>query len=104
MDVMRDNIGKVLDRGEKLSELEVKSGWFWLLWVVITCHDNSKNVEDLADSATQFRYHSTKLQKKIWWQNCKVCNYVIKVTIANSLPVKVNSTGSCCGACDCNIR
>ena len=26
IDVMRDNIGKVLDRGEKLSELEVKSG------------------------------------------------------------------------------
>lgn len=26
IDVMRDNIGKVLDRGEKLSELEIKSG------------------------------------------------------------------------------
>lgn len=26
IDVMKDNIGKVLDRGEKLSELESKSG------------------------------------------------------------------------------
>ena len=34
IDVMKDNIGKVLDRGEKLSELESKSGKL-IIWITI---------------------------------------------------------------------
>ena len=29
IDVMQDNIGRVMDRGDRLDELEDKSGW-WL--------------------------------------------------------------------------
>ncbi|XP_065916750.1 vesicle-associated membrane protein 3-like [Dysidea avara] len=72
IDVMKDNIGKVLDRGEKLSELESKS-------------------EDLADSATQFKFHSTRLQKKMWWQNCKLklilCIVIVAVMIIIITPL-----------------
>jgi len=34
IDVMKDNIGKVLDRGEKLSELESKSGKKMKPWLL----------------------------------------------------------------------
>ena len=33
MDVMRDNIGKVLQRGEKLDDLEEKSGMYVHMYV-----------------------------------------------------------------------
>ncbi|KAL5484173.1 hypothetical protein EMCRGX_G020625 [Ephydatia muelleri] len=50
--VMKDNISKVMERGEKLDDLEEKSG-------------------ELADSATRFRHSSRRLQQKLWWQQCK---------------------------------
>jgi vesicle-associated membrane protein 4 len=53
MDVMRDNIGKVLQRGEKLDDLEEKS-------------------DHLVAGATEFRRSSHKMQKQMWWQSCKV--------------------------------
>ena len=77
IDVMKDNIGKVLDRGEKLSELESKSGKNLSHKCVANIINASLHVEDLADSATQFKFHSTRLQKKMWWQNCKVYSGVV---------------------------
>ncbi|XP_057317684.1 vesicle-associated membrane protein 4-like isoform X2 [Hydractinia symbiolongicarpus] len=53
MNVMRTNLGKVLDRGERLEDLEAKS-------------------ESFEMNAFQFKNSSTKLQNRLWWQNCKM--------------------------------
>ncbi|XP_003387304.1 PREDICTED: vesicle-associated membrane protein 4-like [Amphimedon queenslandica] len=50
---MKDNITKVLERGDKLEDLEEKSG-------------------ELAESASQFRVSSRRLERKMWWKNCKL--------------------------------
>lgn len=51
--VMKDNISRVMERGEKLEDLEEKSG-------------------ELADHATHFRHSSRRLQRKAWWQQCRL--------------------------------
>ncbi|EDO44396.1 predicted protein [Nematostella vectensis] len=53
VDVMQTNIAKVLDRGAKLDDLQDKS-------------------ENLDMNAFQFRSGSRKLQRKLWWQNCRL--------------------------------
>ncbi|XP_031569527.1 vesicle-associated membrane protein 4-like [Actinia tenebrosa] len=53
VNVMQNNISKVLDRGAKLDDLQDKS-------------------ENLETSASQFRVGSRRLQRKMWWQNCRL--------------------------------
>ena len=56
MGVMQNNIEKVIDRGERLEDLQDKS-------------------DNLADTATDFNMRARRLQKKMWWKNMrmKIC-------------------------------
>ncbi|XP_050434552.1 synaptobrevin-1-like isoform X2 [Adelges cooleyi] len=51
--IMRVNVEKVLERDQKLSEL-----------------DNRADV--LQQGASQFEQHATKLKRKMWWKNLKM--------------------------------
>ena len=51
-DVMRDNVGRLLDRGDRLDDLQERS-------------------EDLSLSSDQFRTSSNRLRRNMWWQNTK---------------------------------
>ena len=58
---MRDNINKVMDRGEGLNHLQNKTG-------------------ELADSANDFRRGANQVRKKMWWKvseyassTCSMC-------------------------------
>ncbi|KAG9337660.1 hypothetical protein JZ751_028297 [Albula glossodonta] len=52
VDIMRVNVGKVLERDQKLSELDDRA-------------------EALQAGASQFETNATKLKRKYWWKNCK---------------------------------
>ncbi|KXJ19699.1 vesicle-associated membrane protein 4 [Exaiptasia diaphana] len=62
VNIMQNNISKVLDRGAKIDDL----------------HEKSENLEM---SAFQFRSGSRKLQRKLWWQNCRLKLVFIFVVI-----------------------
>ncbi|XP_065176011.1 uncharacterized protein LOC135805823 [Sycon ciliatum] len=51
--VMQANIGKVLDRGDRLEDLQDKT-------------------DDLAAGALTFHKSASKLQQKMWWRNMKM--------------------------------
>ena len=51
--IMRTNVEKVLERDQKLSELDDRA-------------------DALQQGASQFEVHATKLKRKYWWQNIKV--------------------------------
>ncbi|XP_075911766.1 vesicle-associated membrane protein 4 [Petromyzon marinus] len=53
VDVMRSNIVRAVERGQKLEELNLQS-------------------EELSDSASAFHAQSTRLQRRLWWQQCKM--------------------------------
>jgi len=50
---MRTNVAKVIERDDKLSELDNRA-------------------EALQHGAAQFETQATRLKRKFWWQNCKV--------------------------------
>lgn len=50
--IMRENLNKVLERDEKLTDLEDKS-------------------EHLRDGASRFEKTARKLKRKFWWKNLK---------------------------------
>lgn len=52
IDIMKDNIEKVLQRDEKLTDIESRS-------------------EELQDGANRFQKVSTKLKQKMWCKNMK---------------------------------
>lgn len=93
INTMKDNITKVLERGDKLEDLEEKSGILFIEKNYLsTCFfDNLLNFKhyfnhtsslslslylfatgELAESASQFRVSSRRLERKMWWKNCKV--------------------------------
>mmetsp|Transcript_16888 Transcript_16888/g.25233 ORF Transcript_16888/g.25233 Transcript_16888/m.25233 type:complete len:217 (+) Transcript_16888:29-679(+) len=53
-DVMKDNIEKVIDRGDKIENLKERT-------------------EVLEDAATEFKHTSVKLKRQMWWKNKKIC-------------------------------
>ncbi|XP_064395727.1 vesicle-associated membrane protein 4-like [Halichondria panicea] len=61
--IMKENISKVMDRGEKLESLEEKS-------------------EGLSESSSHFRHSSRRLQRKAWWQQCRLKLIVAAVILA----------------------
>lgn len=77
IDIMHDNIGKVLNRGERLEDLQDKS-------------------EDLAYSATVFRVSAKGLRTHFWWQDCKMKLLFIALLVALLLiifiPIIVKNT------------
>ncbi|TKS88793.1 Synaptobrevin Synaptic vesicle-associated integral membrane protein VAMP-1 [Collichthys lucidus] len=55
VDIMRVNVDKVLERDQKLSELDDRA-------------------DALQAGASQFESSAAKLKNKYWWKNCKVGN------------------------------
>lgn len=53
VDIMRVNVDKVLERDQKLSELDDRA-------------------DALQAGASQFETNAAKLKRKYWWKNCKV--------------------------------
>lgn len=59
VDIMRVNVDKVLERDQKLSELDDRA-------------------DALQAGASQFESCAAKLKNKYWWKNCKVRKIVIR--------------------------
>ncbi|OCT78844.1 vesicle-associated membrane protein 2 [Xenopus laevis] len=53
VDIMRVNVDKVLDRDQKLAELDDRA-------------------DALQAGASQFETSAAKLKRKYWWNNCKM--------------------------------
>ena len=56
VDIMRVNVDKVLERDQKLSELDDRA-------------------DALQAGASQFETSAAKLKRKYWWKNCKVVRF-----------------------------
>lgn len=63
VEVMKDNMNKVLDRDVKLGDLEDKSSF-------------------LEESALRFQTKSTTLRKKMWWQDK---NWTIGIVVVSEM-------------------
>ena len=50
--IMRDNVNRMLDRGERLDDLERRS-------------------DSLNDASSEFRNSSNRMAKQMWWKNTK---------------------------------
>ena len=59
--IMNENINKVMERGEKLDSLQMKT-------------------EDLQQGALQFKRGATRVRKQMWWKNMKL-NLLIAVVV-----------------------
>ncbi|XP_038614095.1 vesicle-associated membrane protein 4 isoform X4 [Tachyglossus aculeatus] len=53
IDVMQENITKVIERGERLDELQDKS-------------------DSLSDNASAFSSRAKQLRRQMWWRGCKM--------------------------------
>ncbi|XP_034022847.1 vesicle-associated membrane protein 3 [Thalassophryne amazonica] len=62
VDIMRVNVDKVLERDQKLSELDVRA-------------------DALQAGAAQFETSAAKLKRKYWWKNCKMWAILIAVIV-----------------------
>ncbi|XP_071567751.1 vesicle-associated membrane protein 3 [Temnothorax nylanderi] len=72
--IMKVNVEKVLERDQKLSELENRA-------------------DALQQGATQFEQHAGKLKRKYWWKNLKmmlilgiICVIILIIIIASVVP------------------
>ncbi|XP_010721025.2 vesicle-associated membrane protein 3, partial [Meleagris gallopavo] len=62
VDIMRVNVDKVLERDQKLSELDDRA-------------------DALQAGASQFETSAAKLKRKYWWKNCKMWAILIAVVV-----------------------
>uniref|UniRef100_A0A8C6GWA1 V-SNARE coiled-coil homology domain-containing protein n=1 Tax=Mus spicilegus TaxID=10103 RepID=A0A8C6GWA1_MUSSI len=62
VDIMRVNVDKVLERDQKLSELDDRA-------------------DALQAGASQFETSAAKLKRKYWWKNCKMWAIGISVLV-----------------------
>ncbi|XP_028921732.1 vesicle-associated membrane protein 3 [Ornithorhynchus anatinus] len=62
VDIMRVNVDKVLERDQKLSELDDRA-------------------DALQAGASQFETSAAKLKRKYWWKNCKMWAILITVVV-----------------------
>ncbi|XP_072410037.1 vesicle-associated membrane protein 8 isoform X3 [Chiloscyllium punctatum] len=60
--IMSQNIEKVLERGEKLDDLIIKT-------------------DDLQASADTFQKTSTKIARKMWWKNTKMIIIIVVIVV-----------------------
>ncbi|XP_014675433.1 PREDICTED: vesicle-associated membrane protein 3-like isoform X2 [Priapulus caudatus] len=60
VDIMRVNVEKVLDRDNKLSELDDRA-------------------DALQQGASQFEASAGKLKRKYWWKNCKMIAIMVGI-------------------------
>ncbi|XP_023559510.1 vesicle-associated membrane protein 1 isoform X2 [Octodon degus] len=73
VDIMRVNVDKVLERDQKLSELDDRA-------------------DALQAGASQFESSAAKLKRKYWWKNCKmmimlgaICAIIVVVIVRSPL-------------------
>ncbi|CAJ0942749.1 unnamed protein product [Ranitomeya imitator] len=66
VDIMRVNVDKVLERDQKLSELDDRA-------------------DALQAGASQFETSAAKLKRKYWWKNLKVCIKAVYLILQNSV-------------------
>ncbi|XP_039223618.1 vesicle-associated membrane protein 3 [Crotalus tigris] len=62
VDIMRVNVDKVLERDQKLSELDDRA-------------------DALQAGAAQFETNAAKLKRKYWWKNCKMWAILVAVVV-----------------------
>ncbi|XP_066493244.1 vesicle-associated membrane protein 3 [Tiliqua scincoides] len=75
MDIMRVNVDKVLDRDQKLTELDDRA-------------------DALQAGAAQFETNAAKLKRKYWWKNCKMWAILIAVVVVLIIIIIVWSVSS----------
>ncbi|MEJ1279924.1 vesicle-associated membrane protein 1 [Cricetulus griseus] len=75
VDIMRVNVDKVLERDQKLSELDDRA-------------------DALQAGASQFESSAAKLKRKYWWKNCKmmimlgaICAIIVVVIVSLHYPL-----------------
>ncbi|XP_043376333.1 myocilin isoform X1 [Dermochelys coriacea] len=71
IDVMQENITKVIERGERLDDLQDKS-------------------ESLSDNATAFSNRSKQLRRQMWWRGCKMKALVALVAVILLLVITIS--------------
>ncbi|XP_078801786.1 vesicle-associated membrane protein 4 isoform X2 [Oryzias latipes] len=71
IDVMQENISKVIERGERLDDLQDKS-------------------ESLSDNASAFSSRAKQLHRRMWWRDMKMKIIVALVVIALLLVIISN--------------
>ncbi|MCL4137062.1 UNVERIFIED_CONTAM: hypothetical protein GTU68_019192 [Idotea baltica] len=69
-DVMRDNVGRLLDRGDRLDALNESS-------------------EGLSATSDLFRSSSTKMRRKFWWQEARASLWLIFIAVIAALLIIV---------------
>ncbi|KAK0061397.1 synaptobrevin [Biomphalaria pfeifferi] len=82
VDIMRVNVEKVLDRDQKISQLDDRA-------------------EALQAGASQFEASAGKLKRKYWWKNCKMWLILIGVVVVIIIIIVVwvvTSTGGSNGS------
>uniref|UniRef100_A0A9J8A3E7 V-SNARE coiled-coil homology domain-containing protein n=3 Tax=Euteleostomi TaxID=117571 RepID=A0A9J8A3E7_CYPCA len=102
VDIMRVNVDKVLERDQKLSELDDRA-------------------DALQAGASQFETSAAKLKRKYWWKNCKVyqgCTgeilsytHLVEIRLLNikapeiigCFPKDLLPVFELCSSCICNI-
>ncbi|XP_053137303.1 vesicle-associated membrane protein 3 [Hemicordylus capensis] len=75
VDIMRVNVDKVLERDQKLSELDDRA-------------------DALQAGAAQFETSAAKLKRKYWWKNCKMWAILIAVVVVLLIIIIVWSVSS----------
>uniref|UniRef100_A0A8D1IT05 V-SNARE coiled-coil homology domain-containing protein n=2 Tax=Sus scrofa TaxID=9823 RepID=A0A8D1IT05_PIG len=75
VDIMRVNVDKVLERDQKLSELDDRA-------------------DALQAGASQFETSAAKLKRKYWWKNCKMWAIGISVVVIIVIIIIVWSVSS----------
>ncbi|XP_054705408.1 vesicle-associated membrane protein 3 [Grus americana] len=75
VDIMRVNVDKVLERDQKLSELDDRA-------------------DALQAGASQFETSAAKLKRKYWWKNCKMWAILIAVVLIIIIIIIVWSVSS----------
>ncbi|OXA47980.1 Synaptobrevin [Folsomia candida] len=76
--VMRNNVALMLERDQKLSELDLRAGMRHNFEgkLIIT-----KHVDALEQGAHQFERQAVSLKRKFWWQNLKMMILLVVVII-----------------------
>ncbi|KAM6435612.1 vesicle-associated membrane protein 3 isoform 2-T2 [Liasis olivaceus] len=75
VDIMRVNVDKVLERDQKLAELDDRA-------------------DALQAGAAQFETNAAKLKRKYWWKNCKMWAILIGVVVVLIIIIIVWSVSS----------
>ncbi|XP_069774681.1 vesicle-associated membrane protein 3-like [Narcine bancroftii] len=73
VDIMRVNVDKVLERDQKLTELDDRA-------------------DALQAGASQFETSAAKLKRKYWWKNCKMWAILITVILVIIIIIVVSQT------------